>query len=325
VANRKWSPNTTTRGTLVQSAIPTGVSKLMDAGGLTLRGVVVAVNTYGSDQTFNNSGDTGLPINAVYCDVLTYGRELNLITRVLYVTPRKGMHEGEIALPRAATLDTTKELDVSTSNPFNMDGDHVIVGFIENDLSQPYIAGFIPHPASDIGNASEVVGVRTRLKEADGSPRLTKHRGSYHGVDRHGNFVVDTRRAHSGAYQANGAEPAPALTGVNGNYVFDLPAGSTLTVRVANGATLLVDDKDGNATMTLGNGNRSVAVAQELQTLYTSLKSQFDAFNTQYVGHVHTSAAPGSPTTVTTPPASPITAPACEPNIVSDKLLIPST
>ena len=323
MANTKWSPNRTARGTRVQSAIPTGMGRVLDAGGLTLRGVVTAVYAYDSDQPFNNSGDTGLPLNGIYCDVITYGRHFNLIPRCLYVSSRKGMHEGDIDLPRAASLDVTRELDASSSAPSNMDGDHVLVGFIENDLSQPYIVGFIPHPSSDIGNSEEELGVRMRLKEADGNPKLTKHRGAYYGIDPAGNYKVDTRKAHSGVYQADGKEPVPTLNGTNGNFTVDLPAGSTLTVRVANGSTLLIDDKDGDATMTLGSGDRSVAVAQELQTLYESLKSQFDAFNSQFVAHVHPTAAPGP----ASPPAgaSPTQAPAWDPAIVSDKLLIPKT
>lgn len=324
MANTKWSPSRTSRGTRVQSAIPTGSDRLLSAGGITLRGVVVAVNVYDSDQTYTNSADTGTPLNSVYCDVLTYGRHFNLIPRCLYVGGRRGLHEGDIDLPRAATIDVTQELSISGSAPGNMDGDHVLVGFIENDLAQPYIIGFLPHPSCDIGNEAEPLGARMRLKESDGNPKFTKHRGSYYGIDPDGNYAVDTRKAHSGKYESDGKEPTPTLNGTNGNFTIDLPQGSTLTVRVANGATLLIDDKDGAATMTLGSGDRSVAVAQELQTLYTNLKAQFDAFNSQFVAHVHPGVTPGPGATAPSGAGATV-APAWDPAIVSDKLFIPQT
>lgn len=99
-------------------------------------------------------------------------------------------------------------------------------------------------------------------------------------------------------------------------------AGGKIVVQIDGGDNLQLEEKDADAKMTLGDGAKSVAVADDLQTLYTQLSTEISKFNT----HVHTSAAPGSPTsnpTVAVPPTVQ-TPPAWDPNINSDKAKIPS-
>lgn len=80
-------------------------------------------------------------------------------------------------------------------------------------------------------------------------------------------------------------------------------------VTVAGGATIRLEDKDGNAKMTVGDGAVSVAIANHLQTLYTNLKTIFDA-------HIHpTGVGPSGPTATPAPPWAT--------NISSTKVTIP--
>jgi hypothetical protein len=281
-----------------------------------LRGVVVAVYVYDAEQVFLNLPD--VQINDIYVDVLLYGRNNVVLPRVQWSSPRSGLHEGDIVIPRAATLDTQSELNVQRSKPQAIDGDHVIVGFLEDDLTQPIVLGCIQHPSSDIGKTPEdPLGQRMRIRSGDGNPRLWKHRGTAFGVDQDGNWKLDTRIAHSGVYEDDGSEPAPTEDGSNGNTVIDLQEGSTLTVRTGNGATLLLTEKDGDATLTVGDGAVSVAVADHLEALYGQLKAAFDA-------HTHTVPIVGpTGTTASTAPLMP--APGWDSNINSDKVTIPDT
>lgn len=306
-------PNRTRLGTLVQGAVPTGLPGGLRANGLSLRGVVVAVYVYDTPDVLPNIPD--VQANNVYVDVLLYGLRFNVLPRVLWTKARSGLHEGDVSLPRAATIDTSGEdFDVLKSDPQALDGDHVVVGFLEDDLTQPYVVASLNHPSSDIGNSGRPLGQRMRLTEADGNPRFWKHRGAAFGLDKDGNWLLDTRRAHGGEYLADGSEPDPTEDGSNGNVILDLPRGSTVTIRINDGAQLTLEDQDGEATLTLGDGAVSVAVADHLQTLYEQLKAQFDAHQ-----HLYAFGPTGPAQTAG------FTAPDWDPNINSDKATIPDT
>lgn len=275
----RWSTNQTGRGSVIQGAIPTG-QPLVRASGLTLRGVVVASYVYDSGPLPNQSTEP----NDIYVDVLVYGQVNTVLPRVLWTQGRSGLHEGDISLPRAATLDTSGEpLDVTKSKPQALDGDHVVVGFLEDDLGQPYVVTCLNHPSSDIGRAGAPLGQRMRLTSADGHPRLTKHRGSALGIDTNGNAVLDTRQAHSGEYQGDGSEPLPTNNGSNGNTIVDLQEGATITIRIGDGAAIVIQNRDGNAEMTLGDGARGVALAENLQNyINNQVKLLFDQHTHPY-------------------------------------------
>ena len=303
-----------------------------NAGGRILRGVVLSTYVYDAPESVLTNPTAGKGINSVYCDVLLYGETDGVLPRCLVLQQRGGLHEGEIWKPRATTLDITDSpIDPdSASSPANLDGDHVAVSFFEGDAHQPVIIGAIPHPSSDIGNDSRDLGQRLRLKEADGNPRFWKHRGGFFGIDTNGNWLCDLRRAHEGEYNTDGSEPDPAGSGASGNHTIKLPPGSSVTVSIDDGATVLIQDKDGNTTMTVGDGAVSVAIADHLQTLYNQLKTQIDAFDVSIQAHVHPATLPvsGTPPVAsgTTSPSvntGTISAPAYDTAINSTKVTIP--
>lgn len=311
MTQNRWGPARTRQNTRVQGAVPTTPDAVVRANGLALRGVVVAVYVYDSEPLLNQDG---LQPNGVYVDVLLYGRHNTVLPRVIWTTGRSGLHEGDVVLPRAASRAVPDlDFDVSTSSPQSMDGDHVVVAFLEDDLAQPYIQRCLPHPSSDIGNDARPVGQRLRLAEADGHLRMWKQNGAAFGVGATGDFVVDTRRAHPGqvAYEPDGTEPDPTEDGSNGNVVVDVQRGATVTIRIGDGASVILRDADGDATLTVGDGGVAVAVADHLQALWEQFKALYDS-------HTHLYAF--GPTA---PPSAPATD--WDPKINSDKMTLPDT
>lgn len=333
-------------GTRRQSAIPDrpGAGQgqhALRAGGIILRAAVTA--TY-----VQLDGSPALPTSlvsaptAVYCDVLTYssmaGYRNGPLARVP-VMQHLGLHHGHLWLPKASTTNINDGAPIgkSTMDPQDLDGDHVLIQFLEDDLSRPIITGLVPHPRLNTGNDELEVGHRLKLKLADGNPEFWKRNGSFFGFDKDGNFTIDTTRANSGEVGTDGSE-TPADNAANGNVTVKLNAKTTLRLvglnvdgadpkfeltlkdnelilKLQDGETLKLTDKDGNATMTVGDGARHVAIVEALQALYTSLQTKLIAFD----AHVHpTGVGPSGP------PAPLIAAPAWDPAINSTKVKIPN-
>lgn len=234
------------------------------ARGLCVRGAILATYVQVDESPFPDGVDPG-PV-AVYCDVTTYGVSEGLHPTVLRRVPvftDSGMHDGRVWKPRAATLDIVeKDLDVVLSQPFDLDGDHVLVEFLEDDLAQPFIRQRIPHPRLGLGNDGlPEAGHRMKLAVADGQPDLYKHRGSFSGFDDSGNFVLNTTRAHSGGFDGDGNE-VPGDQAQNGN-VF---------ARIAHLARVLFEGLDPDQ----GNRNWSLEIDGAASTLKFSLDPNAD-------------------------------------------------
>lgn len=230
---------------MLQSSMPTpgAMDTAGRAFGLTLRGVVVSVYEY---DTEGPPGLEGQSPNALYVDVMCYGRHQGRLPRVLWTYDRSGLQEGPIVTPRKTSFDVQGEFDLdSVSNPANWDGDHVIIGFLEDDLTQPYVQRCLPHPSSDIGNSELAVGHRMRVKEEDGVTRLYKNNGGVFGLDKDGNWLLDLRAAHSGQLNEDGTEPLASLDGTNGNARLLLPENSSLRIGITKDAQTL-DSHDPN-------------------------------------------------------------------------------
>ncbi len=224
-------------GPLLQSGIPKRppLAYPLKARGLMLRGVVVA--TYVVDDP-DHPGADGTNANgprSVYCDVIAYsslsGMRWRAISQCLVRQDRGGIHDGEVWKPKAATLDITGGvLDPNRgSNPANWNGDHVLVGFMDDALNLPVILGGIPHPNADAGVGESSTRQRLQLRVVDGDPRFIKHHGSHFGVDCDGNWLVDSRFAHDGELEETGAEPAPPTDG-KGSHAAKLPLDGEFTV-----------------------------------------------------------------------------------------------
>lgn len=191
------------------------------AEGRMFRGVVVATYVPGSGESQVVQGFPTTTVRHVYCDVLVYSRlptyHGSVLTNVL-VAQDMGMHDGRLWIPRAATVDISgNPLDLSTSDPHALDGDHVLVGFLEDDWSKPIVLGRMPHPRMGLGNEELTdVGHSMRANVSDGQPDFRKHRGAYYGVDADGNVFIDATRAHDGAYTSEGKETPKDEAGYGG-------------------------------------------------------------------------------------------------------------
>ncbi|KKN12123.1 hypothetical protein LCGC14_1019670 [marine sediment metagenome] len=100
------------------------------------------------------------------------------------------------------------------------------------------------------------------------------------------------------------------------NHKLTLGADGKLTAELGSGTSLVVEENGASAKLTLGDGTKSVAVAEPLKTLYDALKTQLDLFD----AHIHpTGMGPSGPPTPT------ISAPAFDDDIISSQMKLPET
>ena len=277
--------------------------------------------------------------------------------------PRAGLHDGDVWIPRPTTMSIAGNPigDTSGLNAAELDGDHVIVEFLEGDPSLAVITGCLDHPSADAKrlDAATTYGVeRLRPVRVDArppgspaqswrAPRGVRHQGGFFGIDADGAFVVDLTRAHLGELDAQGRPPRrqndPSSAGDNvltedgaggGNIRLRLRTGSTLELEI-DGTTLKLEAQDGDAKLTLGDGAVSLAVAEHLEALYSSLRTEFtklvadfNALVVAYNLHLHgPPVPPPDPLAISLMPGLPSTAaaPAWDGDINSDKLKLPDT
>lgn len=331
------------KGYRLQNGIPPRFRRSNSTpNGLLLRGAVLA--TYVTDDldhpTITDSKN--LPV-AVYCDVviysnLSYDRWFTL-SQVLVSQKRGGLHDDDIWKPRATSKNVSTILSTTTgSNPGTLDGDHVLIGFLNNSFNEPVILKGLPHPSRDLYNELYDSGKRLKLKAIDGDPDFVKHHGVYHGVDDSGNYICDTTFGHNGVTDETGLEPLPDTTGTAGNQIHKLPKDSefsveldtmtsplspveetklvvksenmVLTVSAVN--SIDISGSGPTASLILGNGVVSVAIADFLEVLYASLTASM-------LTHTHTCPPGGGTTTGTVY----VNLPSWDSNINSSKMKVP--
>jgi hypothetical protein len=300
-------------GGRLQAAIPKGPRPLSAgrANGLNLRGAVIRIFP-------RDAPPPGTPAPAAtYATVLTYGRIRTLLPRVQVSSEHASLHTGTIGGLRAVQTTSGGILDVDHSDPGQLDCSHVVVSFLDDDLSQPYISRVLEHPRADGGGPiAGPVQDRTRLATADGAPLLIRWNGATWGIDGAGDFLIDLENAHDGGLIGTGQEPPPATDGARGNARIHLPVGSRLELTVGGGATVLLEMSEAGARLVLGDGAFSAAVAEHLEALWTQLATYL---HTQFV--VLTSLGPSGTAAAAGAPAPP----AWDPRIASDKLKLPDT
>jgi hypothetical protein len=311
------------------------------AGGVILRAVVTATYVPLDSPAAAPASLNGSPA-AVYCDLIAYSSIEGYRGGPLAHVPvmqAGGLHDGHVWLPRAATVRVVAphKLGESTMDPQDLDGDHVLVQFLEDDLSRPIITGMIPHPRLGLGNEDlPEVGHRMKLKLADGNPEFWKRNGSFFGFDKSGNFLVDTTRAHGGQFTQEGLE-TPANANTNGNVT--IRANSKTTVRVVgvgtdgqnpkyemtlkdnelflklqDGETMKLVGKDAGAVLTVGDGARHAVNFENLDAWWEAMRVLLTAFD------VHVHATPSGPSG---PPVPVVAAPSLPVNVKSTHILMP--
>lgn len=173
------------------------------ANGLLLPGVVVAVYRPGErpDRYAQESAIMG-----VLCDVqVMSARRRTILRDVPLMSGSAGLNDHEVSMPRAAgatlnggsySLDGGGDPGQVTAG-HDMDGDWVMVGFLDDDLDKPVIVGQLPHPKTN----------RRPSSNAETLYRWRRYlRGVSLGVLEDGSVEVDLSQASAGTTDASGAE-----------------------------------------------------------------------------------------------------------------------
>jgi len=112
-------------------------------------------------------------------------------------------------------------------SPEQLDGDRVLVGFVDDDPALPVVLGPLPSQAASWLPTA-----------ADSAVRVLRHQGTEVRLDRLGNLTVDTTdapRDNGGRALDPGGQPA-------GRILLNVGASTTLEVQVAGSRRLLVQD-----------------------------------------------------------------------------------
>lgn len=302
---------------VMQSAIPKGDrGRSLGVLGLNLQGVVIKL--YPRD---NPPEGTTLPL-CTYATVMVYGMRRQILPRVQITQPLGSLHTGLVGGLRGCTVPASGVLDLDHIDPINLDGSHVVISFLDADPGRPYISAILEHPNADLdGDLADPIEQRVRLAEADRTPMMLRWNGAAMGMDPDGNMLIDLERAHTGDLLDGGEEPE-GEGGESGNLTIRVKDGSTLTITI-NGMSVVLEQADGAAKLTLGDGAYSVAVAEHLQTYVTQLTTWIQALfvTVPAIPLVPSAAIPTLPISASGNPPPPV----WDPAIVSSKLKIPNT
>lgn len=211
---------------VISSSARGNTGQQIPLAGALVRGVVLKVYTYGDIDPLRNTN-----YNGIYADVLAYGQALSsptiIIRRALVCTTKSGVYEGDIWIPRGTSqnLQTRQAVDVGQIlDPRQLDGDHVLVGFIDGTLTTPVIVAQLPHPQADRNVDATEIGERIKTLNTEEAVRYWRHHGSFFGLDQDGNFNVNTARANDGYYNGtDGREQDHVSDNNHGNIVLTIP------------------------------------------------------------------------------------------------------
>lgn len=231
----------------------TRLAKKSAPQGLLVRGVVLSVHTH--DPQGSGNGRPEAPereLSGVYCSVLIYSDYPDLRGQILQgclvSVARGGMHEEHPWIPTPSTLDlstgkpvTMKDV-TSGASPLDLNGDHVLVGFMDNTFNSPVILRGIPHPRSDGGGPSGGLPDSIRPTAKQGQPDYTMHRGIYWGADNSGSFWINATNGHAGQLKADGfpvtkTERDPLDLQPTGSVYISAATGAV--VSIVNGSNIL--------------------------------------------------------------------------------------
>lgn len=314
----RTGPTRLASGGVLQAGIPKVAATPPGPFHAMVRGVVLA--TYTCDDDAHPLRKLGLVPTSVYCDCLCFssmdgGSRYFFLPAVAVTQPFGGLHKGSVYKPRATTrLTSDKPLSAITPvDVAQMDGDHVLVAFLEGRTNHPVIVGHLPHPSRDLGNdAALPAGQRQQLKLVDGDPLFMLHHGTRFGVDTDGSFLVDTTRANDGSLTAQSGDsanhpgqgnvslqvPSAAYVGAAicdaslpaapitltslrlraGKLTFDTGlVPPELSVGCVAGNTLDIKGAGSAAIARVGSATSPVALADALETFWATVQASFAA------------------------------------------------
>lgn len=283
------------------------------AGGVLLEGVVVA--TYLPGDRPNRTDIAESANRSVCCDVFIVDTRTRTVLRgVPVMTESQGLNDRELWIPRAATitlsggsLDFTAADHAAATDPLTTDGDRVIVGFLGNDLNRPVILGALAHPKSLTAPSSA---------ESPAYVWRRRVRGSVIGIRADGQIDLDASGASSGAYGADGAEPADGtarihLVGPGGlsvdmdsagvtvtlasGQVFQVAAGGAGPEKVILGETFIADLNDWMTGMTAMLTSMAAINTPALAAGIGAIATTMQTAHATFAGKVTASTTLGAP------------------------------
>jgi hypothetical protein len=208
-----WEVQEDEDGSIIQSGVHRRPANnhhdVRNAMGWITRGVVLA--TYSADEDTRNGWTSKQ--KSVLCDVRTYGRYSRFLDKVPMLQTGHGLWDTDIRIPRSSRGTTTGADLVGQPVPGEaqkgptpadiLDGDHVLIGFLDNDPTQAVVLPFcLPHPNSNY-----------RPTASEGHIRRIRHQGTLFEIDREGNLTIDGRGAAKEQLGANGTEVSNSGTG----------------------------------------------------------------------------------------------------------------
>ncbi len=216
-----WEVTRTWDGNIRQAGVkgPARHNEHLDnAQGFITRAVVLA--TYFTEEDSRNGFVEGKQ-RTVSCDVRTYGRHMRELFKVPVLQKEQGLFDEDIYIPRHARqhIDGGDMLgrasEKSPPTPAEkLDGDHVLIGFLDNDPQQPVVLPFVmPHPRSNYAP-----------KAVDGRIRRIRHNGTSMEFDKNGNFTIDARGAAKEILGPRGTEESNS--GIGGKVLLITKDGS---------------------------------------------------------------------------------------------------
>lgn len=203
---------------------------------------VVLKTYYTDDPSWDvNRGVAADSVKCLACDVRAYGRAG---TRPLYRVPVcqnvAGIFDEDSYTPRGAAqhidggaLVTFTDSDSGTApTPAElMDGDHVLVAFLENDPFQPVVLPFcLPHPARKNPPVSD-----------DGRRRRIRFNGTLIEFDKEGNITVDASEAAKDELGPNASEVSNLTAGGKVTLTTKTTGGDTMTVQLDPSGKVVID------------------------------------------------------------------------------------
>jgi hypothetical protein len=179
----------------------------------------------------------------ITCDVRTIGLKPRYLSRVPVFQSAHGLYDEDLFTPRPSrqniTGGTMRTEQSGTGKPTageNLDGDHVLVGFLENSPARPFIYPIqIPHP-----------NARNLPSQSAGHVRRIRHNGVLVQWDADGNWSVDARGA------------AKTILGSSGTEESNSGSGGAITLQTKDGAgdeSSITLDTSGGAKILNANGD----------------------------------------------------------------------
>lgn len=239
------------------------------------------------------------PNGHVFCDVLTYsniqgGISASVARECRVLNANSGLHKSTPAYPKPSYTNISRGSfpDLNHADPSDLNGDHVLVGFMDQSLRGGVILGCLPHPRQNHGikgNPMPHAGLYPGEKEK----ATTVFKGIEMGPDGDGNIKLDAKYGSAREMSQRGfpprlpgqdarpddpEDPIAKKDGTEGNIVCRLREGSRVQITIEkdhddeepmvvsieyDSVTMSRKDENGDETKILtltGTGNETTLV-----------------------------------------------------------------